>query len=175
MRSSLSNPSKMPCKGYSLPATECKTGSRLRRKVGTVCSDCYACKGCYQFSNVQGTLYKRFEAIRDDRFVDAMVTMIGSDAFFRWHDSGDLQDIDHMLKIIEIAERTPHTKHWLPTKEKGLLMELYKAKIVIPDNLVIRYSMPMIDQKPRSILGGINTSHSVSSEEHATGHRQPRY
>ena len=37
--------SKMPGLSYSLPAWECKTGSKLRKVKNSVCSMCYALKG----------------------------------------------------------------------------------------------------------------------------------
>ena len=39
--------SKMPGLSYSLPAWECKTGSKLRQVKGSVCASCYALKGNY--------------------------------------------------------------------------------------------------------------------------------
>ena len=39
--------SKMPGLSYSLPAWECKTGSKLRKVKGSVCASCYALKGNY--------------------------------------------------------------------------------------------------------------------------------
>lgn len=165
----LSNPAKMPCKGYSLPAAACKTGSKLRAKSGTVCSDCYACKGCYQFPVVQDALQKRLDSIVHENWVKALVKMIGRSEFFRWHDSGDIQSLEHLQKIFDVCEQTPNTRHWLPTKEKGLLRKAYAAKMLLPENLVIRYSMPMIDQKPND-MGTIKTSHSVSSAGMADGH-----
>ena len=39
---SLTRTSKMPGLSYSLPAWECKTGSKLRKIKGSVCASCYA-------------------------------------------------------------------------------------------------------------------------------------
>jgi hypothetical protein len=62
--------------------------------------------------------------------------------FFRWHDSGDVQDEDHLMKIFAVCKLTPSVKHWMPTREAWV-----KAFLVMkPDNLVIRFSAPMIDQ-----------------------------
>ena len=41
---SLTRTSKMPGLSYSLPAWECKTGSKLRKIKGSVCASCYALK-----------------------------------------------------------------------------------------------------------------------------------
>ena len=44
---SMTRTSKMPGLSYSLPAWECKTGSKLRKVPGTPCFGCYALKGNY--------------------------------------------------------------------------------------------------------------------------------
>ena len=44
---SLTRTSKMPGLSYSLPAWECKTGSKLRKVKGSVCASCSALKGNY--------------------------------------------------------------------------------------------------------------------------------
>jgi hypothetical protein len=56
-------------------------------------------------------------------WVDSMVKLISSsgEAYFRWHDSGDLQSLQHLLDIVRIAEQLPNVSFWLPTKEKGLV------------------------------------------------------
>ena len=43
--------SKMPGLSYSLPAWECKTGSKLRKIKGSVCASCYALKGCLLYTS----------------------------------------------------------------------------------------------------------------------------
>ena len=156
-----SKPSKMPCKSYSIPAEACKTGSKLRLQAGTVCSDCYACKGMYRFPVVQAALYRRLASLTDPRWVDAMVTIIGDDEHFRWHDSGDLQGQNHLLKIYEVCQRTPNTMHWLPTKEASLV-KLTARMFPVPENLVIRISSPMVDGKASEASGNILSCRSVT-------------
>jgi hypothetical protein len=62
---------------------------------------------------------------------------------FRWHDSGDVQDLKHLAKIFKVARLTPNIKHWLPTREAWIQKYQHRA----PSNLVIRFSIPMIDQE----------------------------
>ena len=97
----LSKPSKMPGWSIGIPAKECKTGSLLQKKKGSVCFDCYALKGCYVFKVVQDAQYRRLAAIKSPQWVEAMATLINSKKpdVFRWHDSGDVQDLDHLQKI----------------------------------------------------------------------------
>ena len=123
----LSRPSKMPGYGYSLPAEECQTGSKLRVLPGTPCSGCYARKGRYVFPKVQAALYRRFRAIDHPLWVDAMVRLINHYSrkvgYFRWHDSGDIQSLAHLEAIARICALTPSVKHWLPTQERHYVLQ----------------------------------------------------
>jgi len=140
----------MPCHGYGLPAKECNVGSMLRKVPGSTCEHCYAMKGNYQFSNVQKAMYKRLDAVNNSpTWVRDMEWVIGAkekSGFFRWHDSGDLQSIDHLSKIVEIARRLPRIKFWLPTREQKIVdfVGFYKA---FPANLVVRVSAAMVNGK----------------------------
>ncbi len=140
----LSKPSKMPGWSIGLPAKECKTGGKLQKVPGSVCFDCYALKGCYVFKVVQAAQYKRLAAIRSPLWTAAMALLINSKKAkeFRWHDSGDVQDEDHLTKIFAVCRLTPSIKHWMPTREAWVKHFLS----LCPDNLVIRFSAPMVDQ-----------------------------
>ena len=142
---SLSKPGKMPGYAYSIPAHECKTGTKLRGVPGSTCFKCYAYKrGRYRFQNVIDAQYKRFEALQHPLWVEAMAMQINSkkSKWFRWHDSGDVQNLDHLNKIFEVCKLTPEINHWLPTREAWTKEHVKRA----PKNLIIRFSAPMIDQ-----------------------------
>lgn len=149
---SLSNPSKMNTYGYSISAHECNVGGELAKIEGSVCSLCYAKKGRYVFKAVQKCMAIRLDLINNDPFwTDAMIFILNRKKYkgkkldiFRWHDSGDLQSMEHLTKIAEIAEQTPQIEHWLPTKESPLVREWIKTHD-IPDNLNIRISASMIN------------------------------
>jgi len=155
----LSRPSKMPGWSYGLPAAECKTGSKLVNVEGSTCEGCYATKGCYVFPVVQAAQYRRLESIAKPEWVDAMALLINSKKpdVFRWHDSGDVQDVAHLYKIFEVCELSPEKRHWLPTREAWTNKYLDQA----PGNLTIRFSMPMVDQEPAG--SWLNTSTVVTT------------
>jgi len=150
----LSKPSKMPGWSIGIPAKECKTGAKLRLIPDSVCEGCYALKGCYVFKVVQEAQYKRLEAISHPDWVLAMATLINSKKpdVFRWHDSGDVQDVQHLEKIFEVCRLTPNKRHWMPTREAWIKDHMHKA----PANLVVRFSSPMVDQGP--VKSWANTS-----------------
>jgi hypothetical protein len=140
----LSNPSKMPGLSYSLPAWRCKVGGSLRSVKGSVCSGCYAMKGCYVFPVVKNALERRFRAIRDERWTAAMIALLRGKRkmrFFRWHDSGDLQSANHLRNIVTIAENVPNVRFWMPTREYRIL-DTFEG--TIPSNLIVRVSAHMI-------------------------------
>lgn len=143
-----SAPSKMPCHGYSIPASRCKTGRKMRKVANSICAICYALKGRYAFPNVQNALERRYKTIRGKRWVSDMVNAINrveQSGFFRWHDSGDVQSVAHFKKICDIARQTPHIKYWLPTREFAFVREYLEKGGIIPDNLTVRFSALMVD------------------------------
>jgi hypothetical protein len=146
----LSNPSKMPGKGYSLPPSACPTGAWLRRTTGSVCNGCYACKGRYNFNNVQEAMRRRLASLTDTlhtTWVEAMTLLIKKDGcpWFRWHDSGDLQSYDHLCRICRVCEATPEVHYRLPTREYSIVFRYLKYN-EIPKNLTIRLSAFMVGE-----------------------------
>ena len=165
----LTQTTKMPCKSYSLPTIACVTGFKMRAIAGSICSDCYADKGNYRkyANNIEPAQHARLVSIDDPLWVDAMVVSIGADAYFRWHDSGDIQNIEHLEKIADVARRTPHCQHWLPTREYGIV-SAFTAQYDIPDNLIIRLSAMFTDRPvvvPKTLQGvkgvAVSNVHSV--------------
>lgn len=152
----LTQTTKMPCKSYSLPTIACKTGFKMREIIGSICAMCYAEKGNYRKyqNNIEPAQHARLVSLSDPLWVDAMVASIGADKYFRWHDSGDLQDIEHLEKIAAVARATPACQHWLPTREYGMVAA-YVAQYDLPDNLIIRLSAMFID-KPVTVPAGLN-------------------
>ena len=167
----LSNPSKMPGYGYSLPAQECITGSRLRPIEGTVCHECYALKNRFLFPKVRSAMYRRLESITSPLWVQAMAELIRrtGDNHFRWHDSGDLQSVDHLDRIVTICNLTPDVIHWLPTREYQIVQRYVIDGGSLPENLTIRLSAHLVDGDPPEIEGVCSstvTSQSARADWH---------
>lgn len=160
----LSNPSKMPGFSYSLPAQECLVGSTLRGVEGSTCSKCYAMKGNYRWPKVQAALYRRLESITQPLWAEAIAELISRSAtmYFRWHDSGDLQSVEHLANIVEVCNLTPEVRHWLPTREYRIVQNFIIAGGEVPANLNIRLSAHMINGTAPAIIG--LTASTVSSK-----------
>ena len=181
-----SETSKMPCLSYSLPATFCKTGEKLRMIEGSVCENCYACpnlnksekglvSGWYDSDRVQGPMTKRLLAVLfNPRWTDAMILLLSHYKFpiFRWHDSGDIYDMEHFNKLCKIADSVPETLFWLPTQEWQIITDYWESHGRIPlkelhPNLIIRLSGRMKDGPAPTWLArkiGVATSR-VSTKE----------
>jgi len=143
----LSKPNKMPGPSINLPAVACITGAKLVNVKGSTCSGCYALKGRYKFKNTRIAMQRRLDKLHDPRWIDAMVTLVTGQPVFRWHDSGDLQSIQHLKNITKVCRQTPETGHWLPTRESPILIEYRKRKHRIPKNLKIVLSDHMNNQR----------------------------
>ena len=161
----LTQTSKMPCKSYSLPTEACDTGFKMSKIEGSVCFFCYANNGFYKLyeKTIKPAQFARLDSLTSPAWVDAMVALIGLDAYFRWHDAGDLQGLDHFKKIVEVCELTPKTRHWLPTREYAIIKAFISAGGVIPKNLIVRLSgmypdKAVIAPKTLQNVKGITTS-----------------
>lgn len=154
----LTKTSKMPGASLNLPASKCITGTKLHGQKNTICSKCYALKGRYRFNNVQNAMDKRFDGLRHPDWKDAVISLIGREAakntlgspyYFRFFDSGDLQSVDHLLDIFEVARALPNVKFWIPTRERVLLRDAARRlgkDYTIPPNVCIRLSATAIDE-----------------------------
>lgn len=176
----LTQTTKMPCQSYSLPTIACITGFKMREIAGSICAMCYADKGNYRkyANNIEPAQHARLVSIDDPLWVDAMVVSIGADKYFRWHDSGDIQSIEHLEKIADVARATPHCQHWLPTREYGIV-SAFTAQFDLPDNLIIRLSAMFIDKAvivPKTLQGvkGVAVSNVHSKKAIGTQCNAPR-
>lgn len=196
----LSSPGKMPCHSYGLPAAECNVGSKLRAastpERPTVCGDCYALKGSYNmYPEVIPAQYRRLAKLRealasvaagtdpmDTEWTRAMITLIAwqsrDSRVFRWHDSGDLQSVDHLRLICAVADALPWVTFWIPTREAGTLAKYIREYGTLPANLTVRQSAALVDHfpNPERATGGRTFSAVAKDAEIPTdAHACPAY
>jgi len=173
---SLSNPGKMPCHGYALPAQRCRLGSFLQQLPKAICHYCYALRGRYLFPRVKAAMERRFLSLSDPRWADAITTLIhrSGDRYFRWHDSGDLKDLEHLRKIVRVCRNLSRVKFWLPTREYQTVNAYLRLRERIPSNLCIRLSAHLIDGRlPLGYGLPVSGVHSGKSHPSATAHMCP--
>lgn len=170
---SLGYPSKMPGTATGISAAHCITGSKLAKIEGSVCHGCYALKGNYLYPSVAKSHATRLAGITHPSWTAAMVTLLltahargtGKHGAFakgwhRWMDSGDLQSVDHLTKICAVAALTPKIRHWLPTRELGIVKAYERQGGTVPANLVIRISATMVDGDPTQAWPTTSRVHS---------------
>lgn len=144
----LSEPSKMPCYSYSIPASSCKLGSILAKIKGTTCSGCYANTRAYTWPVVRNAMERRLNTLTSPTWIDDMIKVISwkeKSKFFRWHDSGDLQGVWHLRNIVLVAIGLPDITFWLPTREASMIKAYLAEYGDFPVNLTVRVSATKID------------------------------
>jgi len=179
----LGYPSKMPGTAYGISAKACQVGAKLAKVEGSVCFGCYALKANYLYPSVAMAHEKRLAGITHPAWTGAMVTLLTAahesgkgrngpiaSGWHRWHDSGDLQSVDHLTKICAVAALTPQIKHWLPTRELAIVKAYQKAGGIVPRNLVIRVSATMVDGEA---TGAWPTTSGVHDKAKAKGRACP--
>jgi hypothetical protein len=145
---------KMPGSVYSVTATACPTGSKLAKIAGTPCHGCYALRLEKTRPLVHAAYRRNLEAWQraecesdtkgwSQNMANQIVAM-GS-AYHRWFDFGDLQSLAMLVAIVDVCERTPNVRHWLPTQERVMINEYKRMFGAFPSNLVVRISASKID------------------------------
>jgi hypothetical protein len=147
----------------------------MSKIAGSICSTCYANKGNYvQYANnIEPAQHARLDSLNDALWVSAMVSHIGSDSYFRWHDSGDLQGLWHLEKIAQVAIETPKCMHWLPTREYSMVKQYIAKHGALPKNLIVRLSAMYVDKQvtiPASLQGVANVTVSNVHTSTPIGH-----
>ena len=175
----LTQTSKMPCKSSSLPTESCQTGARMAEIPGSICASCYADKGFYQVyaNTIKPAQFARLDAVWQamesadyaQAWVSGMAALIGTDAYFRHHDSGDLQGLAHLELIAQLAQATPDTLHWLPTREYAMVKAYIAKHGALPKNLIVRLSAMYPDQPVKVPASLANVPGVTVSNVHTAG------
>jgi hypothetical protein len=158
----LGEPSKMPGYSFGISASKCKRGNKLARDLRTVCGHCYAKVAFYHYyDEVQVAHKRRFKGITHPEWVPAMIALLlhyvdPKMPYFRWFDSGDLQSVRMLGNIVEVCLGTPKVKHFLPTRETGMLVKYLRLAArgeapAFPKNLCVRISADLVGKPPMRI------------------------
>ena len=175
--------SKMPGTTFAQDSFACKVGDKLAKVEGSVCSSCYARKIQKLRPSVNQGWKANLEKARTwlnknpSQWVAACKFQIeraankSGENFHRWFDSGDLDSVEQLAAIVQVATATPSINHWLPTREAGIVKRFKANGGKIPSNLVIRVSATMIGDKP--IAGHETTSTVHRKGQVVFGHECP--
>jgi hypothetical protein len=170
--------SKMPGTTFAQDSFACNVGSRLAEVKGSICEGCYARRIQKMRPSVDQGWKRNYElAVKlishnPDKWVAACVFQIKRQAlkknepYHRWFDSGDIDSIEQLIAIADVAKETPEINHWLPTREIAIVQEYLAWFGSFPENLVVRVSSPMVDQAPVNGFRNTSTVHRSKSEPH---------
>ena len=134
-------------RSWSLQALDTCPGSIASPGVLVdACKGCYATTGNYNYPNVKAPRAHNREDWQRLEWADDMVTELNKDRYFRWLDSGDLYSVALAEKVLEVMQRTPWVKHWLPTR----MHKFPKFRAVLQamqalNNVSVRFSADSVD------------------------------
>tara|TARA_B110000977_G_C11059537_1_gene485389 strand:- start:913 stop:1620 length:708 start_codon:yes stop_codon:yes gene_type:complete len=162
----LSKASKMPCQSWSLEAfNTCAGAMDNEGNEVDACKGCYARGGNYRFPNVAAVRIFNKQDWKRDEWVADMVTALDNDRYFRWFDSGDMYSLGLAFKMLEVMQRTPWCKHWLPTRQhKFDKFQAVIAQMEALPNVVVRLSS---DSVIGETIAGATSSVIIPDTSHA--------
>lgn len=142
----LSKTSKLGTYSWSLQALNtCPASIGTDGTLVDACKGCYATRGRYNYPRVKAPRAFNDWAWKQDSFVDDFVKALEDVSYFRWFDSGDMYHIELARKILQIMDRTPDTKHWVPTRmHKFSKFHNVLNAMNMLDNVVVRLSSDSI-------------------------------
>lgn len=195
----LSEPSKMPCVGFNIPALKYCPAAHISLKEepeDSICNECYARKGFYLFKNVAKALQDRVDFVlkslredNGDKFVEEISKQITKKYFdkhgnkkqlknidtslFRGHDSGDLFSEKYIRLWKRVCKKFPTIRFWFPTREYIRPSQMNALKdLASLDNVCLKPSALKLNEKA-PVVNGLDAGTAVYNDREkaeADGH-----
>jgi hypothetical protein len=138
---------------FSIPAgNDKKSGKITCPFAGSCLKLCYAKRGMYRFGNVERALSKRYQASKEDNFVELISNELSKvkkdkQTYVRIHDSGDFYSPSYFQKWLTIAKNNPSVRFYAYTKSHSFI-----RGIELPENFDLIFSLgskndELIDQE----------------------------
>ena len=127
---------------FSIPAgNDKKSGKITCPFAGSCLKLCYAKRGMYRFGNVERALTKRYEASKEENFVQTITDELAKvkkdkQTYVRIHDSGDFYSPTYFQKWLEIARLNPSVRFYAYTKSHSFI-----RGIELPENMDLIFSL----------------------------------
>ena len=127
---------------FSIPAgNDKKSGKITCPFAGSCLKLCYAKRGMYRFGNVERALTKRYEASKEENFVETITNELAKvkkdkQTYVRIHDSGDFYSPAYFAKWLEIARLNPTVRFYAYTKSHSFI-----RGIELPENFDLIFSL----------------------------------
>ena len=143
--------SKMSGKLSGIPAINTNTVTNefciKMKDTDSICSSCYSHRMLNTYrKNCQNAFQFNSDVLSKSVLIEDFLPVINS-AFFRFNGHGELINMVHLINIVNICKKNPHTNFALWTKRKNLINKLFKYSDSYhpPKNLILIYSNPKID------------------------------
>lgn len=127
---------------FSIPAgNDKKSGKITCPFAGSCLKLCYAKRGMYRFGNVERALTKRYEASKEENFVELISNELSKvkkdkQTYVRIHDSGDFYSPSYFQKWLTIARLNPSVRFYAYTKSHSFI-----RGIELPENFDLIFSL----------------------------------
>jgi hypothetical protein len=162
---------------FSIPAgNDKKSGKITCPFAGSCLKLCYAKRGMYRFGNVERALTKRYEASKEENFVELISNELSKvkkdkQIYVRIHDSGDFYSPAYFNKWVEIAMQNRDVRFYAYTKSHSFIRSKF-----IPYNMDLIFSLGSTNDE---LIDQQNERHSkifYSSEDmHEQGYTDSSY
>ena len=174
--------SKMSGKLLGIPAINTNTVTNefciKMKDTDSICGSCYSHRMLNTYrKNCQPAFQFNSDLLSHSVLVEDFLPVINS-AFFRFNGHGELINMTHLINLVNICKKNPHTTFALWTKRKNLIQKLYKYSDSYhpPENMILIYSNPKIDciqiEPPRFFDKVFNNvSHGGYKNENCTGQK----
>lgn len=128
--------------GENIPSVNLPVGCTCRSDAPCF-KKCYARKGRFAFSHNKSLLDKNLDIWKEDpaSFERDILVAAFSSKFFRWHSAGDIPDESYLEMMVRVANKLPDTRFLCFTKKYELVNGFIGKGGVLPDNLVIVFSV----------------------------------
>lgn len=143
--------SKMSGKLNGIPAINTNTVTNefciKMKDTDSICGSCYSHRMLNTYrKNCQPAFQYNSDILSKAILIEDMLPVINS-AFFRFNGHGELINMNHLINIVNICKKNPHTSFALWTKRKNLVNKLFKYSDEYhpPKNLILIYSNPKVD------------------------------
>lgn len=143
--------SKMSGKLNGIPAINTNTVTNdyciKMKESDSICRQCYSHRMLNTYrKNCQPAFQHNSDVLSKAILLEDFLPVINS-AFFRFNGHGELINMVHLINIVNICKKNPHTNFALWTKRKNLVNKLFKYSddYHLPKNLILIYSNPKID------------------------------
>jgi hypothetical protein len=140
---------------------------RMQQNNQAVCSECFSQRMIDGYrKNCEPAWLNNGDILSQCILPDVTLPMINA-AYFRYSAHGELINDNHFINLIHIAQRNPHCTFGLWTKRRDIVNRVL-GEMSLPDNLIMIFSEPRINAKPRPAPAHFHKTFTVITDDNPT-------